>query len=315
LDRKSFGLPKYIRKLDFINSFIKPQSEWFVQEDLIIELLTKKNKNLNDDEDEYDQDDLNLDPYEYYKEHGHNKNADLVRILEGKKADQEAKQYICNTYPHIENIIDYDLKDYKGDFASAYSDTIENLKKHKQAIMFQPVFIYNDIAIAKPDALIKDGDQLIIIETKCTPKCKPLHLIDITYQYQLINAVLKNNNHKPINHAFFCLVKYALLLKNQIGFTLTPYCALKNNDPGNATKNLSYIEKINIKSAYKLAINLDLKIIDALRLKIKNDGNSNIDAYIKINQTVLTRIEELYKALTTFKPHLPKFTPSLTYQN
>ncbi|MCV3754022.1 DUF2779 domain-containing protein [Ureaplasma zalophigenitalium] len=237
----------YISKYDYIGYYTKQKNMWFFSNQEIkaqIQLQTKLAKeklapgyftDLIDDEDEDETEEF--DNYEYYEEYKEflDQNANLdandPKISEGIILDLKSQEHVKNTYPHIQKIIDCDLAYKKLTMPERYIKTQELLASDEDFILFQPVFISGN-KITKPDALVREGDQLHVIETKGTSSVKLRHILDLYYQYEVIGK----NPHVQnlfVCHFYLCIVKYERLnVADQVSFSITPYYVHQKNGLG-----------------------------------------------------------------------------------
>jgi hypothetical protein len=169
-----------------------------------------------------DGEETEFDPYEYLKELESDQHKDLdktdPKVIEGNMIDEQSKKFISDLYPDCEAI---DLN-AKADSLALANMTIKLLQEKENVIIFQPTFIYKDVAIAKPDAFIKRNNEFILIETKGTTSSKSVHIVDITYQAHVCNETIVKYFDKKIDEYYLCIVDYALRNKGEIGFKLTP---------------------------------------------------------------------------------------------
>ncbi|MBQ4209239.1 hypothetical protein II654_02320 [bacterium] len=94
------------------------------------------------------------------------------------------------------------------------------LINHHNIIIFQPVFIFDDQLIDIPDAIVKINNELFLIETKAAKTAKKRYIIDLIYQANVINKILKINKIKSINKFFLCLIKDCPNKKMNVSFML-----------------------------------------------------------------------------------------------
>ena len=91
---------------------------------------------------------------------------------------------------------------------------------YSNLIIFQPVFIFNEQIIDIPDAIVKINNKLILIETKAAKIPKKRYIIDLIYQANVINKILKENEIEPIAKFFLCLIKDCPNKKMDVSFML-----------------------------------------------------------------------------------------------
>lgn len=226
---------KYITKYDYIGYYTKQKAMWFftnaeIKAKLDLMLKDVSSYDFEDLDDEEDHD-IEIDAYEIYKEQTDfilqleiNKNIDKdnPKIAEGIILDQASQEDIKKTYPNITKIINFEADAlYKNKSLEELADlTLELLDKNGEIILFQPVFINNQL-ITKPDCFIKENEEFIVIETKGTSSIKKHHLLDIFYQAQVISKHPYFVN-KCVSYKM-CIVDYVKLKKNQVSFTISPF--------------------------------------------------------------------------------------------
>lgn len=207
--------PKYIRKYDYKRSYTRTRDQWFWPVSEIEKILTdqimteskKQHKNSTIDINDGDNVDVydcekNLDLEQFYDE-----DKDEAIVKEGQIIDKLAKQYIQNVYPK-NLIIDFDEPKYKAwSNEQIAKETFKLLRDKDNILIFQACFIAAKKAIAKPDAILKQGKKLTLIEVKSTCKFKndnftwqekkftdkkaKKHLLDLVYQKQVIKKALE----------------------------------------------------------------------------------------------------------------------------
>jgi hypothetical protein len=181
----------------------------------------KRNDEIFDELDDEIKDG-EYDAYTSYEE-AKSDHADLdpldPKIFEGNLIDKKSQSFIANQYKECPV---FDLSEIKENDKSA-EKTIEILRHNDNVVLFQPAFIYKNKAIAKLDALVKSNNNYTLIEVKGTSRSKKMHLLDVYYQTQVANYVLKNEFNNLISDVKLCLVSYETLPKNEISFTFTDY--------------------------------------------------------------------------------------------
>lgn len=238
-----------INKYDFVNYFTKQPSLWFFSNAEImsgIELETSIN-DFDDDEDENEED--IVDRYELYKEMLLN-NEDIdknnPRLIEGNIIDCKSREFIMNQFRDIQVVYDFEKQNdiNQFDLYQMAKKTQELIEQNEKIILFQPVFIANNM-VTKPDAIIKNNEQIILIETKGTTTAKLYHALDIYFQSKVLRSL------DYLQDYYFeyklCLVAYELAPKNDVSFILS--------DTFNYTKTpsgLSKCETISQKQLCKL---------------------------------------------------------------
>lgn len=216
---------KYINKYDYIDFYTKQPSFLFHNNAEIISSIDAKIKLINSNDNAIEEDEYEeiseIDCLSYYREMLE-KNIDIdknnPKIIEGNILDKQSKKNITNIFNHINVVFDFDdMKIY--DLEKSAIKTLEILNNNKDVIIFQPVFINNDL-ITKCDALIKEGNNIKIIETKGTSTSKIHHFLDLFFQANvLLCEELINYNFEY----FLSIVDYIKAKKNECPFVITPY--------------------------------------------------------------------------------------------
>lgn len=249
---------KYIGKYDYIGYYTKQKEMWFFSNtEIMAGLKSKINFNHlieNDEEDETLNED-EFDVLDFYREElESNREIDDndPRIIEGRIIDHKTKEFIIDKYRKIK-WIDLEDNEYKyKTMEEIYDITMNLINTNENIILFQPVFIKNNM-ITKCDALIKKDGIIEIIETKATSSTKLHHYLDILYQKNVIES------QKFIEHLIFkyslCIIKYEKLLRNNVSFEITPYFNISKTAPSFNTKKIesynSYDDIIEAKSLLK----------------------------------------------------------------
>ncbi len=257
---------KYIGKYDYIAYYTKQPAFWFFSNaeveaaiDAQMKLVTKSHNVQELDEDEDNEDyDGEQDYYELYKELKEtNKDIDLnnPQIVEGCIIDKKSREFIKNKYKDISMVVDLE----EGEYAKMKQEDIAVITKHliennENIIIFQPVFIAGYL-ITKPDALVKKGVCIDIIETKGTTTAKRHHFLDLYFQSKVMDKI------EYLNDFYFtfalCLVRYCFANRYEVPLTIT--------ENFNTTKTVAFADK---------AITLDMKAFckEALGFLRKIDG-------------------------------------------
>ncbi|MBQ6970674.1 hypothetical protein IJQ19_03800 [bacterium] len=123
--------------------------------------------------DTSDADNINFD---YEKdldlEQFNDEDKDEAIIKEGQIIDKLARQYIKSIYPK-NLVVNFDDPKYKSlSNEQITKETLKLLKNKENVLIFQACFIATRKAIAKPDAILKQGNKLTLIEVKSTCKYK-----------------------------------------------------------------------------------------------------------------------------------------------
>jgi hypothetical protein len=146
------------------------------------------------------------------------------KVYEGKLIDKTSREYIKMKYIRL-NVYDFDEL-YKDIHNLKYlaNETKKYLEKDN-FILFQPVFIFKDKAITRPDVFIKEKGKYTLIEVKATSKPKSKHLVDMIYQHNIISHVLSERDDF-IDDYLLCVIKYAKGEKGKVNFDLTEHIPL-----------------------------------------------------------------------------------------
>ncbi|WP_031489234.1 DUF2779 domain-containing protein [Ureaplasma canigenitalium] len=279
----------YINKYDYIGYYTKPKQSWFfsnaeIKSKLAIQL--KRYKSEIDDEDTFNDDDESneFDSLSYYKELKfyreqvkENKNTDQndPKILEGIILDEKSRSFIIDEMKKTYGITEFYDLETENTFDHSYlmKKTNDLLTSHPSIILFQPVFITNNL-ITKPDAFVKiDDNNYLLIETKGTTTSKRQYFLDLYFQYRVLRdyPILKNKNI-DFN---LCIVKYEKLKKNEVSFSLTEYFNVKKTG---AT--------VNEKVKSKLSQNSSLSSLSPLEEE-KGKLKLGYISYLQVNEDEL----------------------------
>lgn len=307
---------KYISKYDYIAFYTKQENFWFkTNAEIISEIESIKNQygyysELYEDDDEDDDffDDGEIsefDAYEKYKELlEENKDVDKDNPLlkEGSILDIESKKFIKNKFIDIP-WFDFDDIKYKNKTMEELAiETEFILKNHDSVIIFQPVFIHNNL-ITKCDAFVKiDSYDFHLIETKGTTTAKFHHYLDLFFQKQVIESkdYLKEKN---ISYEL-CLIKYEYKNKYEVSFETTKYINISKSPPSlsKAEKELPKNKIIWVKNKRKKGYYFD-KIGEEHGILISNilcgDYSDIENKKILLNNTNTTK--SLDKSLSILK--------------
>jgi hypothetical protein len=172
---------------------------------------------------EEDEENDKFDSYEFIKEYqqeyGEDMNIKDPKIIEGNIVDKKSQEYISEVYGNCKV---FDLSNIRNNRENA-NKTLEILQNNDNVVLFQSTFLYKDIAIAKPDGFVKQNGRFYLIETKGTSSSKKIHLLDMIYQYHIVNYVLNEKFNVNIEKLQLCIVEYIKANKNQLPLTLTEY--------------------------------------------------------------------------------------------
>jgi hypothetical protein len=266
--------PQFIRKSDFINYFTRSRDQWFFSETQLIDYIQskiKKDFDVHEENDDYEYD--YLDALRTAILNNETIDQRDPKVYEGTLIDKKSREYIKLKYIRL-NAYDFD-EIYKGiyDFKYLANETKKFLQKDN-FILFQPVFIYRDKAVTRPDVLIKKNGEYTIMEVKSTTRPKSKHLVDLIYQHHVINDVLKIYDAQ-INDYLLCVVKYIKGVKNHIDFVITNRIPLVKGG-----KNLSEKRKRQFPGKLKYSD----EAIEAQRLaRLNNDSNVTIQNLMQLN--------------------------------
>lgn len=258
---------KYINKYDYMSYYTKPKGLWFfsnseIQSAIEVELKKLSNKkyidhdDFNSDIDDFESDG-EIDYYEIYKERlDENKLLDdnNPQIIQGKIIDEKSRNFILQKYSHILKNVDLEKEFLTRNNEILAEKTKNLLLENKEIILFQSVFIYDNL-ITKPDAIIKTKDELIVIETKGTTSSKFIHYLDMFFQMQVIEKQKYLKELNLIYDYFLCLIEYCFLNKNNISFELVDTINLKKTvsipTQHKMYDSLNQMEIINFKNGIK----------------------------------------------------------------
>jgi hypothetical protein len=236
------------------------------------------------------------------------------KIIEGNLIDQAAKKYIQDQYIKCK-VHDFDLT---VDTLNAKANkAIEILNSKDDVILFQPVFIYKNKAIAKLDALIRKNNIYTLIEVKGTTKPKYQYLVDIAYQSRIVNEVLNKKFNTKIDNYKLCLVAYTILKKNQIEFCFTNKVFLSKSSNFCQKQEVVINENIKFSKVYcqtkqreLLNPTEEITIYDLLNKQVKGKLNKlQTISYSQFIEPILTNefdniIERLLKQPINERPNL-----------
>lgn len=271
----------YINKYDFINYFSKPEYFWFLSNSEIISIIQTATKSyckslsfLDEYMDENDENELEYDSYEIYcqaKENNEKIDDNNPKIFEGKIIDNKSKSFIKNKFNKISKFIDFESEEYKNIKQEDISiETMNAIIKNEKILLFQPVFIHG-CQITKPDAIVKDGYDIYVIETKGTSSSKIVHFLDLLFQKKTIEAQDYISEFEC--HYQLCIVEYCKLDKNEITFSITDYINYKKSLSFSKKKNFSDIDILELKKNLKMGIDIDNENDYSLRIDYALDAD------------------------------------------
>ena len=249
---------KYIGKYDFINYFTKQPALWFFSNQEIQATIKTQIKEIEIETEEDNDGEYDFDSYEYYKEIKEelgDVDKDDPKIIEGIIIDEKSRTFICSKFKHIEKIYDLENGDYKFKKQEEIAEITKKLiLDNENIILFQPVFISNEL-ITKPDAIVKQGHEILLIETKNTSTAKRHHFLDIFFQSKVLNGI------DYLEDFYFdynlCLIKYCYANKKEVPFDLTPSFNIVRSP---TTKS----EDLNIKYLIKKGMGIEKKTKDSI---------------------------------------------------
>lgn len=263
----------YINKYNFLDFYTKQPSLWFFSNAEIETAIQLETSLANDNiDDKDDEDELDIDHYDTYKELLlNNKKIDLMNphIQEGIFIDNKSRLFIKEQYKNIKDIFDLD-KIYKNSNIEEKAEyTKKILLEHENAIIFQSVFISNNL-ITKPDAIIKEGDKIILIETKGTTTAKRYHALDIYFQAKILRSVSYLDDFDL--DFKLCLVKYCYANKYELPLIITSY--------------FNFNKTVTIKKEWSI----EQKQLAKIGM---NPTKNGMDAFISINSICFDSVEDL----------------------
>lgn len=281
-------ISKYVSKYDYIGYYTKQKSLWFfsnaeIEAALFVEKekLLEKNDVFFDSENDEEQDDASyepIDPIVFLKskdlceeqliESYHNDDFDYLNkfreklenlrnvdesnplIIQGRILDEESKKFIIKEFNICNDFIIYDFDKNKTKLEECEQETKKLILNNNKIIIFQPVFIdYKKMIITKCDALVKDGLEIKIIETKGTTNLKKVHFLDIYYQKRLLDNIDYLSDFYL--EYFLCAVKYERLNKNMVSFILSDYLNFTKAGFSKGKKKIDEKEIMNLKIGKK----------------------------------------------------------------
>ncbi len=333
----------YVRKYDYLQYFYRPKSEWFIDDEVITDILHERVKNLSiknkldidideEDLDENEFESKEIDSYEYYQQLKDttdvHKKLDLTnpKVCEGQIIDEKSREYIKKQFPNCKA---FDLSKDNLTNEQAFAQTLELIKENNNVILFQSVFIYTDPkdktqkAIAKPDAIVKNDGKLVLIETKGTTSTKFIHLLDIYYQKNIINEALKILENEPkIDQYKLCIVKYEKCLVHDVTFVLVDRCNFGKNSIKPTDKQLeeatSDLQKEQLKQYVKELIN-DQEDFDIYSLLNKGENiyfqtKKRFNGYIEKFNNFLSDENKFWEIINELFEYQPIDPKELTFQ-
>lgn len=307
----------YINKYDFIDYFTKPKYFWFLSNIEIISIIETTTKNYSksfdlfqDDIEDYEDNDLEYDAYETYcqaKENNEKIDENDPRIFEGRIIDKKSKAFIKEKFSKISKWIDFESKEYKSIKQENIAvETMNSLLNNDKILLFQPVFIH-DFTITKPDAIVKDGNEIFVIETKGTSSTKIVHFLDLLFQKKTIES-----QHYLFGFEFhykLCIIDYCKLNKNDVTFFITDHFNYKKTLSIPKKKDISDLDMLEIKRNLKAGIDIDSEnYIDySLKFDYALEGDFSSILYKKENKLNKRIQDSITKAISNMTIPINKF--------
>lgn len=325
----------YIGKYDYINYYSLQPSLWFFSHDEILASIDLQYKVTADDDEDTeaaaDGDNYEFDSFEYYqsqKAFYRDVDKNDPKIIEGLIIDEKARSFVLENYPGFAYVdLEHDFPNLKNDELAIKTKAL--LEGHEKIIIFQAVFIAGNL-ITKPDAIIKDGDEITLIETKGTTTAKLHHFLDVYFQSQ----VLFNTDYLRDCYFVFklCLVKYCPAKKNTVPLIITPNINLTKSltlskvtkAERGLVKTGSYVFSAQESGLVESPINLtslceqDFSDIEA-RMEIVNQSTNTTslterisvlnDIYLEFNNVIKTLLSRKQTLIDQLVPTIDKISP------
>lgn len=299
---------EFINKYDYMAYYTKPKGMWFFSNTEVqsaLETEIKKIKLANDklleedldDEETTEDSDGEIDFYEYYKERletNKSLDEDNPQIIMGRIIDVESRNHIIKSFSDIENVFDLEKICKFSSNHKLAEETKKYLLEYENVILFQSVFIYKNL-ITKPDAIVKRGEEIFVIETKGTTSAKFIHYLDLYFQMQVIENVGYLKDQDFMFNYNLCLIEYCFLDKNEISFELCENINLKKT-VAVPKEHKSYTcegkELIKLKNAIKKGNQSLNEYIEPLKIKDLmydkfNELEQNIECTKGVSRTAL----------------------------
>ncbi len=304
-------ISKYINKYDYIGYFTKPKNTWFFSNSEIEFVLNSliKEKNMENNFDNYDENDEENDSennnyYELYKEtllKGEiKKDDDDPRVYEGNLIDQKTKKFITLQYPKISLIIDFDSSEYRWkSIEELFEISKKIINENEDVIIFQPTLIHDDL-ITRPDAFIKEKNDIHIIETKGTSTSKINHFLDIFFQSKVVEKAVKEavnkENYKLNFYYSLCLVKYEKLNAKEISFILSNSFNATKSFSSPKQGDMSEDEFIEEKSKKKIGICFDKKLEATYKITFNKCVKGDYSDFPSESNKQIKNIKDIYES-------------------
>ncbi|MDR0674956.1 MAG: DUF2779 domain-containing protein [Mycoplasmataceae bacterium] len=310
--------PKFIRKSDFFNYFIRPRDQWFYLETDLIHFIENKIKFncVNLDEEEFEHEYDSLESLRLSILNGDKIDEHDPKVYEGRLIDEKSREFIKLKYLRL-SVYDFDEL-YSGINDLNYlANETKNILIKDNFILFQPVFIYRNKVITRPDVLIKEKGEYTIIEVKATTKPKTKHLVDLIYQHHVINGVLQEFNAK-INHYLLCVINYTKGIKGKVDFVLTNHIPLIKDGKNLSDKAeaqfpgiLKYSdEAVEARRLARLDASSDVTIQNLMQIKTSKLEKKRKKLY-DLRVVPLLNFNNFEKIIDELCAHIPQGEPSL----
>jgi hypothetical protein len=208
------------------------------------------------------------------------------KVYEGQLIDKKSREFIKLKYIRLES---YDFDEiYSGIHALEHlaAETKKFLTKDN-FILFQPVFIYQNKAVTRPDVLIKEKGKYTVIEVKGTTKPKAKHLVDLIYQKHVINDTLQEF-HSELNDYLLCVVNYTKGTNGKVNFVLNEHIPLVKDGKDLSSKiesqqypgSLKYSDAaIEAKRKARLDLDSDITIKSLIEQNVHDLDNKKKKTY------------------------------------
>ncbi len=262
----------YINKYNFLDFYTKQPSLWFFTNAEIETAIQLETSLANDDDEEEENEELDIDYYDAYKELLlNNKKIDLMNphIQEGIFIDNKSRIFIKEQYQNIKCVLDLDEIKKNFDLEQKAEYTKKLLLENENIILFQAVFISENL-ITKPDAIVKIGDQIILIETKGTTTARRHHALDMYFQAKVLRSIAYLDDFDL--DFKLCLVKYCYANKYELPLILTSY--------------FNFNKSVTIKKEWTIERKQLVKIG-------MNSTTNGMDAFVSINSICYDSLEDL----------------------
>lgn len=221
-------------------------------------------------------------------------------IMEGRRIDIESKEFIAHKFNNLKEFTIYDFDEHKSSIEQQAIKTQELIELNEKLILFQPVFLDSKkLIVTKCDALVKDGTEINIIETKGTTTSKINHFLDIYYQYKLISNIPYMSKFEVLYK--LCLIKYCLAnVSDPLEFIISESCNLSKSV--SVKRELPIDEKQNRKLGIKFEKNIDVTFdinscltLDDFNAWLQEVNSKKFEKYINLYEEFDHVIEKLWE--------------------